>query len=109
MNTHQLAVATHAPAHTEEETTPVTTTAAHAEDSHEAAGPLGALGVEWNLFAAQLLNFAIVFYVMHRFVYKPLLKLLDERTAKIEQGLADADAAAGAKKDAQAAAEHAIA
>lgn len=39
---------------------------------------------------AQLVNFAIVFAVLYFFALKPLTKLMRERTAKIEKGLADA-------------------
>lgn len=68
----------------------------------ESAGALGALGIDLKLFLAQLLNFGVVFFVMWKWVYVPLLKTLDARATKIEQGLKDAAAAGGAK----AAAEH---
>ena len=50
------------------------------------------LGLNAKLFVAQLINFGILLFVMYRFVYKPILRLLDDRTKKIEKGLADADA-----------------
>src|SRR5262245_13672557 len=83
-------------------------TTGEAAGAERAGGPLGALGVEWNLFVAQLVNFAIVFFVMWKYVYTPLMKTLDERTARIEKGLKDAEAAAGARKDADAERDRAI-
>lgn len=59
----------------------------------ESTGALGALGVDGKLFLAQLVNFGIVFFVMWKWVYTPLLKVMDERTKKIEQGVSDAEAA----------------
>ncbi|MEK7648563.1 MAG: F0F1 ATP synthase subunit B [Patescibacteria group bacterium] len=54
---------------------------------------LTSLGVDWRLLVAQLVNFAILFFALYKLLYKPLLALLEKRTAKIEKGLADADAA----------------
>jgi len=44
-------------------------------------------GIDWRLMAAQLVNFGIVLFVLRAFVYKPILKLLDDRRKKIEDGL----------------------
>lgn len=49
---------------------------------------LGSLGINLNSFAGQLLNFSIVVLVMWLFVYKPLVKKMDEREKKIREGLA---------------------
>ena len=49
--------------------------------------------IELNLLVAQMVNFAIVLWVLYRFAYKPVLRTLNSRTNKIEKGLADADAA----------------
>lgn len=76
---------------------------AHAEES-----VLGALGVNWKLFFAQLINFSAVLFIMWKWVYTPLLKIIDARTAKIDKGLKDADAAAVAKSGAEKASEEAI-
>lgn len=62
------------------------------------AGIVGPLGVNGKLLFAQFLNVAIIMLVMWRWVYRPLLKMLDERTKKIEKGLADAAAAADLKR-----------
>jgi F-type H+-transporting ATPase subunit b len=84
----------------------VTAAAPHAEAAKESV--LGTLGVNWKLFIAQLLNFSAVLFVMWKWVYTPLLKAIDVRTAKIDRGLKDADAAAAAKSGAEQAAEEAI-
>ncbi len=52
---------------------------------------LSKLGINWKLLAAQLINFAILFYVLRRFAYQPIVKMLNERSQKIEKGLRDAD------------------
>ncbi|MBU1915556.1 F0F1 ATP synthase subunit B [Patescibacteria group bacterium] len=56
------------------------------------AGIAATLGLNYKLFLAQLINFGVVLFVIWRWVYKPLVKILDERSKKIEQGLKDADA-----------------
>lgn len=66
----------------------------------EAAGSaslLGTLGIDYKLFLAQLVNFGIVLFVVWKFVYGPLMKVLDERTARIEKGLKDAEESAKLK------------
>jgi len=46
--------------------------------------------VSWHLLIAQAINFAIVLFVLWRFAYKPILKIMNERTSTIEKGLEDA-------------------
>lgn len=45
------------------------------------------LGIDWKLFLAQAINFVLVFLVLKKFIYKPVLRILDERRKKIEDGL----------------------
>lgn len=52
---------------------------------------LGALGINGTLFLGQLVNFLVVLVVLWIFAYKPLMKLMDERSKKIEQGVKRAD------------------
>ncbi len=54
---------------------------------------LANLGVDWKLFLAQAVNFLILLFVLRRFAYRPMLKFLEERTARIDQGLKDAESA----------------
>ncbi|PID52789.1 MAG: ATP synthase F0 subunit B [Candidatus Moraniibacteriota bacterium] len=53
---------------------------------------ISSLGIDMKLFGAQLINFAILLFVLYKFAYKPVLKMLDDRTEKIEKGLKDAEA-----------------
>jgi F-type H+-transporting ATPase subunit b len=53
-------------------------------------GVLGTLGINLKLFLGQLLNILILLGVGWKFLYRPLLRLMDERTKKIEDGLAHA-------------------
>ncbi|MBI3273673.1 MAG: F0F1 ATP synthase subunit B [Candidatus Colwellbacteria bacterium] len=57
------------------------------------------LGVNWKLLFTQGVNFLILLVVLTAFVYKPLLKLLDERRRKIETGLKGAEEAEARLKD----------
>src|SRR3990167_360095 len=51
---------------------------------------LGTLGINWKLFMAQLVNVGIVIFVLSKWVFKPLVKLMDDRVKKIDDGLAHA-------------------
>lgn len=62
------------------------------EASREAGGQsfIEILGIDGKLFAAQLVNFAVVLFVLWRWVYRPLVKILNERSRKIEKSLNEA-------------------
>jgi F-type H+-transporting ATPase subunit b len=68
-----------------------------------------AFGVDWFKLLAQILNFLVVLYLINRFGFKPLLRLMDERAARIKKGLEDAEAAARDRSLAQAEREAAVA
>lgn len=59
------------------------------------------LGIDWRLLFAQLINFLILFFVLKKFAYKPILNFLDERKNKIEAGLKNAEIAEEKLKNAQ--------
>jgi F-type H+-transporting ATPase subunit b len=40
-------------------------------------------GIEWKLLIAQIINFGILAFVLFKLVYKPLLKVLDERESMV--------------------------
>ena len=48
-------------------------------------------GFQKQLFISQVISFAVVCFLLHRFAYKPILKVLEERRQKIAEGLANAD------------------
>ncbi|PDW03456.1 F0F1 ATP synthase subunit B [Candidatus Viridilinea mediisalina] len=62
-----------------------------------------ALGLNPWLFLAQLLNFGVVVGLLWYLLYKPVLKMLNSRTERIEQSLKDAEQVklqlANAKRD----------
>lgn len=48
-------------------------------------------GVKPVLLIAQIVNFLLLLFILKRFLYKPLLKVLEERKQKITQSLKNAD------------------
>jgi F-type H+-transporting ATPase subunit b len=48
-------------------------------------------GVDWPHLVAQIISFSIVCVLLHRFAYKPVLKMLEERRRQIAQGIADTE------------------
>jgi F-type H+-transporting ATPase subunit b len=48
-------------------------------------------GVDWPHLVAQVISFSIVCILLHRFAYKPVLQMLEERRRQIAQGLADTE------------------
>ena len=48
-------------------------------------------GVEPLLLLAQIINFIILLYILKRFLYKPILKVLEERKKRIETSMKQAD------------------
>jgi F-type H+-transporting ATPase subunit b len=57
----------------------------------------------------QVVNFLLLLYLLNRFLFKPLLARMDERSSKIEKGLEDAEAAARDRELARAEREAAVA
>ena len=45
------------------------------------------LGVQPFYLIAQIVNFLVLFVLLKKFLYKPILKVLDERKKKIQDGL----------------------
>jgi len=48
-------------------------------------------GVDWPHLVSQIISFSIVCLLLHRFAYKPILKMLEVRRQQIAQGLADTE------------------
>jgi F-type H+-transporting ATPase subunit b len=57
-------------------------------------------GLESKLFLFQLVNFLIIVFILKKFLFAPLRKMLDERKHKIEQSLLDAENAKDALESA---------
>jgi len=51
------------------------------------------LGINPIYLLAQLLNLAILFFVLRKFVFKRFVTVLDERSTRIKKGLEDAEVA----------------
>lgn len=65
-------------------------------------GLIKALGLDLRILLAQLLNFAILMWVLWRFAYRPVFKILEERRSKVNKGLDDAELAANKLEEAEA-------
>src|SRR5688572_23902059 len=50
-----------------------------------------AFGFNTSLFISQVISFLIVAFLLHRFAYKPILKVLEQRREEIAQSLANAE------------------
>jgi F-type H+-transporting ATPase subunit b len=48
---------------------------------------------DWWTFGLQTVNFAVLVWLLHRFLYKPVLRMIDARRAEVEKQYADAGAA----------------
>lgn len=54
---------------------------------------IGALGLDWRTLIFQLINFGIIFFVLAKFAFPALQKMLDARQKEIEDGLKNAELA----------------
>jgi F-type H+-transporting ATPase subunit b len=61
---------------------------------------IDAFGIDVRLIIIQVFNFGLLMAVLTYFLYKPLLKMLNEREAKIAQGIKDAEEAAKVRGEA---------
>jgi len=48
-------------------------------------------GFQKQLFLSQVISFCVIAFALHRFAYKPILNVLEERRQRIAEGLANAD------------------
>jgi len=62
---------------------------------------LAVFGVNWKLLLAQGINFALLLAILSYFLYKPILRIIDERREKIAEGVRTAEEAELRLKDAQ--------
>jgi F-type H+-transporting ATPase subunit b len=51
------------------------------------AAILHALGIEWSALIAQIINFAILIFILSRYVYKPVLNVIDQRRTTIAESM----------------------
>ncbi len=57
-------------------------------------------GIDWKIILIQMVNFSILLGVLWYVLYRPLIKLIEKRRAQIIKGVADAERAEAALKDA---------
>jgi len=55
--------------------------------------------LDWWTLALQTVNFAVLVWLLQRFLYKPVLRMVDARRAEVEKQYADARAAETAAKE----------
>lgn len=60
----------------------------------------GSLGIDWRMLAMQLVAFLILLFILRKWVYPPLVAMLDKRDANLRES---AEAAEAAKEQAEAA------
>lgn len=60
-----------------------------------------AFGIDWKLLLIQAVNFGVLLSVLTYFLYKPILRIIDERREKVAEGVRTAEAAAQRLADAQ--------
>lgn len=65
--------------------------AAAGDDGGMIASTAKAFGFNTSLFISQVISFLIVAFLLHRFAYKPILKVLEQRRQEIAQSLANAE------------------
>ncbi len=65
--------------------------AAQVESSGQPERIVTTFGVDWPHLLAQVVSFCIVCFILYRFAYRPVLKMLEVRRQQIAQGLANAE------------------
>ena len=60
---------------------------------------LTAFGVNWKLLLIQGVNFGLLLLLLHRYLYKPIFAMLEQRQRVLEKGLADAEDAQREKEN----------
>lgn len=51
---------------------------------------LNVLGIDWKILVAQIIVFAALYFFLHKFGLQPILKFVQDRTKKIEEGVENA-------------------
>lgn len=64
-----------------------------------------ALGINLGYLLVQIIAFIVIYVLLTRFIYDPLIAVLKDRRSRIEKGLEDAEKAANARMNAEAEAD----
>lgn len=62
---------------------------------------MDALGIEWTLLLAQIVNFGILIILLRMFLYQPVLNMLNARKERIAQSMKDAERVSAAAREAE--------
>ena len=62
---------------------------------------MDALGIEWTLLLAQMVNFGILIILLRMFLYQPVLNMLNARKERIAQSMKDAERVSAAAREAE--------
>lgn len=62
---------------------------------------ISTFGIKWELMLFQALNFGVLLFLLHRYLYRPILKVVAEREAHIKKGVKDAERASRELKSAE--------
>lgn len=82
--------------------TPLRTLATAAHEAEEETDILTSLGIDWTLLVLQLIAFLLLVWVLGKFVYPVFVRILDERQAKMDEGVKASEAAAKKAEEAEA-------
>ncbi|HEY1064182.1 MAG TPA: F0F1 ATP synthase subunit B [Candidatus Saccharimonadales bacterium] len=58
-----------------------------ASEGHESAEGIGALGLSGSAFLIQIITFVLAYFVLRKFAFGPILKVLNKRRETIESGV----------------------
>lgn len=59
------------------------------------------LGISFTLLISQMVNFGLILFILYRFLYQPILNMLEQRRQRIAQSLKDAERVKVAAQDAE--------
>lgn len=62
---------------------------------------MAALGIEWTLLLAQVVNFVILLILLRMFLYRPVLNMLEQRRTRIAESMKDAERVNAAAREAE--------
>lgn len=54
---------------------------------------LESLGIDWKLLLSQIVNFLILLFILKKFLYGPIVKMLSDRREKVAKSMEDCRAA----------------
>src|SRR5690242_3665189 len=49
------------------------------------------LGINWGLLVAQIFNVVLLVWLLTRYLYRPVLNMLNERTRRVQESLREAE------------------